>query len=95
MAHAVKLTWVAPANATVTSYNVKRATAAAGPFTTVGTPGTTTFTDTQNLVEGATYFYEVTALNSAGESAPSSEVTATIPFSVPDAPTGLLVASVS
>lgn len=90
MAHSVTLTWVAPATGTVTSYNVKRASAAAGPFTAVGTATSPTFVDTANLTEGQTYFYEVTAVNSAGESAPSGEVTAIIPFSVPSAPTGLV-----
>src|SRR5262249_28521499 len=36
----------------------------------------TSFTDT-GLINGQTYFYKVSAVNSAGESAPSSEVQAT------------------
>lgn len=91
MAHSVTLNWDAtPAGQTVTNFNVKRATAASGPFTTVGTPKVNTFVDTANLAEGQTYFYEVTAVNTAGESAASAVVSATIPFQVPTAPTGLV-----
>lgn len=91
MSHSVTLNWDAPvAGQTVASYNVKRATAQSGPYTIVGTPTAHLFVDNTNLVEGTTYWYEVTAVNSAGESAPSAAVSAAIPFLVPSAPTGLV-----
>jgi hypothetical protein len=70
----VSLSWTASTGAT--SYNVKRSTTAGGPYTTVSSATTTSFTDT-GLTNATPYFYVVSALNSAGESANSSEVTAT------------------
>ena len=56
----VVLSWSYVANAT--SYNVKRATASGGPYTTIATVVTgTTYTDT-GLTAGATYYYVVSAL---------------------------------
>lgn len=60
---------------------------------TVSTEATMTYVDTSSstntLTEGATYCYEVTATDSAGSSPDSNVASATIPFSVPVAPTGL------
>ncbi|AIE87663.1 protease pro-enzyme activation domain-containing protein [Fimbriimonas ginsengisoli] len=80
------LTWTASAGAT--SYNVKRATTSGGPYTTVGSPTTTSFTNT-GLTNGTTYYYVVTAVNSAGESGNSNQASATPNVSLPAAPTGL------
>ena len=53
------------------TYNVKRSTSPSGLFVTVGSNVTgTTYTDT-GLTESGTYYYAVSALNSAGESANS------------------------
>ncbi|HLK61909.1 MAG TPA: glycoside hydrolase family 44 protein [Bryobacteraceae bacterium] len=76
-AGSVTLTWNPAAGAT--SYSVKRATASTGPFGTIGTvtsPSPTTFTDS-GLTNGVTYFYEVSATNSAGTSPNSAVVSAT------------------
>jgi|SRR3954447_29067 len=70
----VVLAWTASRGAT--SYNVKRATVAGGPYTTMASPTTATDTDS-NLTNGTTYFYVVTAANSAGESGNSTEASAT------------------
>jgi fibronectin type 3 domain-containing protein len=85
----VTLTWTA--SATATSYNVKRATTTGGPYTKISSPASPGFADT-GLTNGTTYFYVVSAVNSAGESANSSEVSAkpTAPAQAPAAPTGLL-----
>ena len=83
----VALSWAASSGAT--SYNVKRATVSGGPYTTVGTAATTSFSNT-GLTNGTTYFYVVTALNSAGESASSAQVSAT-----PTAAAGTTVTFVS
>jgi fibronectin type 3 domain-containing protein len=82
----VALRWTASANAT--SYHVKRSTVSGGPYAQVGGPAGTSFTDT-GLVNGTQYYYVVTGVNAAGESANSSEVSATPIASAPAAPTGL------
>jgi hypothetical protein len=69
----VSLSWSASSGAT--SYNVERGTASGGPYTTVNSPSTITYVDT-GLTNGTTYYYVVTAVNSAGQSAPSSQATA-------------------
>ncbi|MDQ2730097.1 MAG: hypothetical protein M3Y56_00430, partial [Armatimonadota bacterium] len=77
----VLLNWTASAGAT--SYNIKRATTTDGLYTTIATPILdTTFTD-QNVINGLTYYYAVTALNAGGESANSAEAIA-----APSAPPG-------
>jgi len=70
----VSLSWSPSSGAT--SYHVKRATTSGGPYTQVAAPTTTNATDT-GLTNGTTYFYVVSAVNSAGESANSTQVTAT------------------
>lgn len=70
----VVLNWTASAGAT--GYNVKRATVSGGPYTQVGTPTSTSYTDT-SVTNGTKYFYVITAVTSAGESANSTEVSAT------------------
>jgi hypothetical protein len=70
----VSLTWAA--SVTATSYNVKRSTTTGGPYTKISSPTATNFTDT-GLTNGTAYFYVVSALNSAGESANSAQASAT------------------
>jgi hypothetical protein len=70
----VALTWTA--SLTATSYNVKRSTTSGGPYTTVGSPTSTTFTNT-GLTNGTTYFFVVSAVNAAGESSNSAQAFAT------------------
>src|SRR5215468_2330229 len=71
----VSLSWNASSGAT--SYNVKRSTTSGGPYTTIATGVTATnFTNTQ-LVNGTTFFYVVSAVNAAGESANSNQASAT------------------
>jgi fibronectin type 3 domain-containing protein len=69
----VALSWTASSGAT--SYNVYRSTTAGGEGTTAYTTGvtTTTYTDT-GVTAGTTYYYKVAAVNSAGTSAQSTEV---------------------
>ena len=85
----VTLTWNASANAT--QYHVKRATVSGGPYTQVGTPTTPTYTDV-GLTNATTYYYVVSAIDSAGESANSLEVNATPTTATtpPPAPTGVV-----
>ena len=82
----VTLSWNASSGAT--SYNLKRATSSGGPFyAVVATVTTTNYTDGQ-AANFATYFYVASAVNSAGESADSAQVSAT-PFGSPPAPGAL------
>src|SRR6185503_5062111 len=84
----VSLSWNASSGAS--SYNIKRATVSGGPYTTVGTTTSTSFTNT-GLTNGTTFFFVVSAVNSAGESPNSTQVSArpTSGVTVPAAPTGL------
>ncbi|MDQ3259012.1 MAG: fibronectin type III domain-containing protein, partial [Acidobacteriota bacterium] len=84
----VSLTWTASAGAT--SYNVKRATTAGGPYASIVTGVTTTGYTNTGLVNGTTYYYVVSAVNANGESANSSEASAT---TAPAVPTGLTAAA--
>jgi fibronectin type 3 domain-containing protein len=72
----VTLTWVA--TATAATYNVKRSAVSGGPYTTIAAPATVSYTDTA-LVNGTTYHYVVSAVNTFGESVNSTEVHA-VPF---------------
>ncbi len=85
----VRLTWAASSGAT--SYHVKRGTASGGPYTQVGAPATTIYTDT-GLINGTTYYYVVSAVNKAGESANSAEANAkpVAPVQIPPVPTGIV-----
>ncbi|MCU7552738.1 alginate lyase family protein [Chitinophagaceae bacterium LB-8] len=66
----IALSWSAPTSAT--SYHVKRATAAGGPYSTIADITTTSYTDT-TAENCTTYFYVVSAMNSVGEGANSAE----------------------
>jgi hypothetical protein len=70
----VTLTWNAGGGAT--SYTVQRANVSGGPYTTLGTATTTTYTNS-GLSNGTTYYYVVSATNSAGTSGNSNPVAAT------------------
>ena len=84
----ISLTWNASSGAT--SYNVKRSTTNGGPYATIASPATPSYTST-GLTNGTPYYYVVTAVNSAGESNPSSQATATpiASVTIPPTPTGL------
>jgi hypothetical protein len=87
----VALSWFESASAT--GYRVGRSTNSGGPYTAMGTTASTSYTDT-SAVNGTTYHYVVSGVNSFGAGTNSSEVTAT-PFIVAawfkaDAITGLV-----
>jgi hypothetical protein len=69
----VSLSWIASSGAT--SYNVKRGTTNGGPYATIASPASTSYTDT-GLTNGTTYFYVATAVNASGESGNSNQVSA-------------------
>jgi len=70
----VGLSWNSTFGAT--SYNVKRSNTNGGPYSIIGSPATTTYTDATAL-NGATYYYVVSAANTGGESTNSTQVIAT------------------
>jgi Fibronectin type III domain len=72
----VQLSWSAPSNpggSAILTYKVYRSTSPSGPWTVVASFGgtTTTYKDT-STTRGTTYWYEVSAANSAGEGPPST-----------------------
>jgi hypothetical protein len=69
----ITVSWTAVAGAT--SYRVKRSTTSGGPYTLVGSPTGTSFTNT-GLTSGRTYFYVVSAVNGVGEGPNSAQVSA-------------------
>ncbi|WP_181150797.1 glycoside hydrolase family 6 protein [Paenibacillus sp. PCH8] len=85
----VNLTWTASAGAT--SYSVKRALSATGPFTTIAANVSGTTFNNAGLINGTTYYYVVTAKNAVGESVNSATALATPVAGVtaPAAPTAL------
>jgi Calpain family cysteine protease/PKD domain len=87
----VSLSWSTSTGAT--SYNVYRAMSSGQEGSTPVATGVTalTFADS-NVSGGTTYYYQVTAVNAAGQSSKSSEACATTP-QVPAAPTGLAAAA--
>lgn len=74
----VALTWTATADdgGLPASYDVQRGSAVAGPFATVATSTSTTYTD-DAVTNGTTYYYVVRAVNDVGDSAPSTPTSAT------------------
>ncbi len=86
----VTLTWEHVT--TATGYTIKRSTNSGGPYTIVGTATTTSYTDS-GLTNGTTYYYVVTASNSAGESATSPQVVAVPTQAVTPATPGNITAT--
>jgi len=76
----VSLSWTGSTGAT--SYHVKRGTATGGPYTQIGAPAGTSYIDS-SVANGTMYYYVVSALNSYGESANSTEENA-MPVGNPD-----------
>jgi lysophospholipase L1-like esterase len=84
------LSWTASSGAT--SYNVKRATAPDGPYMTVGSPSTSSYTDS-GVVNGITYYFVVSAVSASGESTNSSRVSVTPNAVIPPLPPKNLTAT--
>jgi fibronectin type 3 domain-containing protein len=81
------LSWNAVAGAT--SYNIFRSTTPGGEGSTAyQTTTTNSFTDT-GLTNSTAYYYQVSAVNTGGQSSKSVEVSATPQVPAPAAPTGL------
>jgi fibronectin type 3 domain-containing protein len=78
----VHLTWTVPGDggSPITGYTVYRGTASGGETMLTTLAAVTSFDDT-TVTNGTTYFYQVTALNAAGEGSRSNEIS-----KVPKAP---------
>ena len=92
----INLSWSAPSNnggLPITGYKVYRSTSSGTEtlLTTIG--NSTSYSDTA-VTTGATYFYKVSSVNPAGESAQSNEASATISQG-PSAPQNLSATTVS
>jgi hypothetical protein len=88
----VTLTWTASSGAT--SYNVKRSLSNGGPYGKIATPSSTTFSDS-GVTNGNTYYYVVSALDTAGEGVDSAQTAATpfAPIAPPAAPANVVATS--
>lgn len=84
---AATLSW--QPSALATSYSVKRSGLSGGQYTTVASGLTSTNYTDGGLTGGATYYYVVTASNSAGESGNSNEAAVTAQGQALAAPTNL------
>jgi len=84
----VSLSWTA-ATGSPTSYIVKRSTASGGPYTNIGTTTSPIVSYYDSVLGGQTYYYVVSAVNGAGESTNSLQVSAAPTLGAPAAPTGL------
>jgi fibronectin type 3 domain-containing protein len=71
----VTLSWTASTGGPA-SYTVSRGTTTGGPYTTVGTPTSTTFTDSA-VVNGTAYFYVVSSSNGSCGSDATAQVAVT------------------
>jgi len=78
----INLTWTAVSGAT--SYTIARSTSADGPYDVTMTATTNSYTDNNGLSPNTTYYYKVSATNTAGSSTYSTAVSA---LTVPDKPT--------
>lgn len=82
----VTVSWTA--SPTATSYRIYRSTTQGSQGSLIGSSSTTSYSDT-GLVNGTTYYYQVTAVNVAGESTPSAQssgATPAAPLVAPSAP---------
>ena len=85
----VTLTWTASSGAT--TYNIKRSETSGSDYELVGTTSATGYVDT-NVVNGAPYYYVISAQNVAGEGANSTQVTAT-PVAALATPSGAIASA--
>jgi fibronectin type 3 domain-containing protein len=88
----IDLNWDASFGAT--SYNVYRSNTQYGTYTKVGSPTANSFKDT-GLLGSTTYWYKVSAVNAAGESAQTGPVSVTVSPDPLTAPSGLTATGVS
>jgi fibronectin type 3 domain-containing protein len=87
----VYLNWSVPVNnggSAILGYNLYRSTVSGPKSLLVALGNVTTYTDTW-VSNGQTYYYQISAINSVGESLNATEIMA-IPRTIPGQPTGLV-----
>ena len=87
----VTLTWTIPISdggSRIIMYKIYRSNSSGTGYQSIVGISSTTFTD-RGVTNGVTYYYIVSAVNKAGESENTTEVSATIPAVVPSAPQNL------
>lgn len=72
----ISLSWTQSTGSGLTNNKVYRGTTTGGPYSLVATISPTTSYNDSGLTSGTTYYYVVTAVNSAGESAYSNQASA-------------------
>ena len=89
----VTLSWTDNSN-NETGFKIQRKTGVAGTYVTIVTTGAnvTTYSDS-TVTDGTVYYYEVSATNAVGDSAPSNEVSGTTPLAAPTSATATAVSS--
>ena len=88
----INLSWSSSAGAT--SYSVNRSTTSGGPYTSIGTSTSTTFSDTA-ASPATKYYYVVKSVSVNGTSGPSPEASATTLTPAPLPPASLTATAVS
>ncbi len=73
----IDLSWSNQANST--SYHVLRGTTNSGPYTQIGTTSNTSYSDTNGLNTGSTYYYVVQPVNGSTGVCQSNQATITVP----------------
>jgi fibronectin type 3 domain-containing protein len=73
----INLAWTQSTGSSLTNNKVYRSTTSGGPYSLVATITPATTYSNTGLTSGTTYYYVVTAVNSAGESANSNQASAT------------------
>jgi hypothetical protein len=84
----INLSWTGSSGAT--GYQVQRSPDGSTGWTQIGTPSTTSYSDT-GLAQSTVYYYQVLATNSIGPSGPSSVASARTQLAVSETPQGTWV----
>jgi len=81
--HVVALSWLPPASANITGYNVYRGTVSGGPYSRINSGGlvAASLYDDTTIKSGTDYFYVVTTVDSSGqESRFCNQVKVAVPY---------------
>jgi fibronectin type 3 domain-containing protein len=89
----VVLSWTAPDDNgySISNYNIYRSSSEIGPYSKIASPIYESYAD-NGLTNGKTYWYKISAVNTGGEGDKTYPISA-IPYSVPNAPNGLIATS--
>ena len=89
----MSLSWVDNSN-NETGFKIQRKTGVTGTYATIATPGpNVTATNDITVTDGPVYYYQVSATNTAGDSAFSNEASGTTPLLKPTSATATAMSS--